>query len=183
MAFCKKCGQQIEDDAVFCPKCGANNGAAPKTVPQQPQMANSKQLHCPNCRSANLTPTTESSVTGAISKSYAGVSATSVSNIHRTYWMCGNCGNKFRSIPSLQEEIAKVKKETMVSIAAAIICGIIALILFSKIKENPVNIMFIGGLAVLAGAVAIVGFAYIFVYKSKEKKLTAELDYLNKNCF
>ena len=26
MAYCKKCGAQIDNDAVYCPSCGANQG-------------------------------------------------------------------------------------------------------------------------------------------------------------
>jgi uncharacterized membrane protein len=35
MAFCNKCGAQVEDNAVFCPTCGAQNPtAAPAPGPQ-----------------------------------------------------------------------------------------------------------------------------------------------------
>lgn len=34
MAFCKKCGAQLEDGAKFCPKCGATQEqAAPQAAP------------------------------------------------------------------------------------------------------------------------------------------------------
>lgn len=34
MAFCKKCGAQLEDGAKFCPKCGATQEeAAPQVAP------------------------------------------------------------------------------------------------------------------------------------------------------
>ena len=26
MAYCKKCGAELDDEAVFCPKCGAQQG-------------------------------------------------------------------------------------------------------------------------------------------------------------
>jgi len=28
--FCKNCGQEMAEDAVFCPKCGTNQGTEPK---------------------------------------------------------------------------------------------------------------------------------------------------------
>ena len=31
MAFCKKCGAQIDDQAVVCPKCGVAQGAGMST--------------------------------------------------------------------------------------------------------------------------------------------------------
>ena len=36
--YCKKCGSEIADDAVFCSKCGAMQGAAAQqTQPQTGQ--------------------------------------------------------------------------------------------------------------------------------------------------
>lgn len=32
MAFCKNCGNQIDDNTVICPSCGANQNTAPQTT-------------------------------------------------------------------------------------------------------------------------------------------------------
>ena len=32
MAFCKNCGNQIDDNTVICPSCGANPNTAPQTT-------------------------------------------------------------------------------------------------------------------------------------------------------
>lgn len=32
MAFCKNCGNQIDDNIVICPSCGANQNIAPQTT-------------------------------------------------------------------------------------------------------------------------------------------------------
>lgn len=32
MAFCKNCGNQIDDNIVICPSCGANQNTAPQTT-------------------------------------------------------------------------------------------------------------------------------------------------------
>ena len=34
MAFCKQCGQQIDDNAVVCPNCGAAQQENPQVTPQ-----------------------------------------------------------------------------------------------------------------------------------------------------
>lgn len=37
MAFCTKCGKQLNDGVKFCPGCGANQSAADNSAPEQPQ--------------------------------------------------------------------------------------------------------------------------------------------------
>ena len=32
MAFCKNCGNQIDDNTVICPSCGANQNTTPQTT-------------------------------------------------------------------------------------------------------------------------------------------------------
>lgn len=43
MAFCKKCGTQMDDAAQFCPSCGATqNGSAPAVNNEQQDIADNK---------------------------------------------------------------------------------------------------------------------------------------------
>ena len=32
MAYCKKCGSEIDDQAVICPRCGVSQNSAPQVV-------------------------------------------------------------------------------------------------------------------------------------------------------
>lgn len=34
--FCKKCGTELEDGTVYCPKCGADQTASDTETPAQP---------------------------------------------------------------------------------------------------------------------------------------------------
>lgn len=58
--FCEKCGSQIPDDAVFCPKCGAKQEVAGNQAQNQQQASGAQQsgllagpeaqeLKCPGC--------------------------------------------------------------------------------------------------------------------------------------
>ncbi|MCL5680556.1 MAG: zinc ribbon domain-containing protein [Candidatus Thermoplasmatota archaeon] len=58
--FCRKCGSQIPDDSVFCPKCGAPQNGGSQTSSQSPKPASDeneilKEMKCPNC-GAPLSP-------------------------------------------------------------------------------------------------------------------------------
>lgn len=102
MSYCTNCGKEITEGVAFCPECGTRQGV------QQPVRRNTSprgRLHCPSCRSTNLTPIIESSSTigsvGRISKNIA-VTGTNVNN--KTFWMCQDCGHKFRNLEDLIEE-------------------------------------------------------------------------------
>ena len=44
MKFCQKCGNQLNDDAIFCDKCGTRVASAPA-----PTTKNNDQNKCPYC--------------------------------------------------------------------------------------------------------------------------------------
>lgn len=102
MSFCPNCGKEITGGAAFCPECGTKQGG------QSPVRRNTTprgRLHCPSCRGMNLTPVIESSSTigsvGRISKNVA-VTGTNVKN--KSFWMCQECGHKFRNLEDMIEE-------------------------------------------------------------------------------
>ncbi len=179
MAFCQKCGKEVETGVAFCPSCG-NNIVAPASSSEPTNTA--KKLHCPNCKSYNFTITTESSVNGAVTTGKR-IKTTSVSNTHRNYWVCSDCGTKFRNIQSLEEEIKKEKN----SPAWCAVFTVLALAYFVytlvAMASNPMAKYMLMYPRFISFIIAIVCFIFIFVYKKKLKKLKEELEYLKVNCF
>ncbi len=148
-------------------------------------MAN--KLHCPNCKSTNITITTESSVNSGVTAHHGTVSTTSVSNTHRNFWICSDCGTKFRNIQSLEEEIQKTKKTPIILGVIGLVGAIISILfLITGISaiagNNPFGFMailwFFGGMIVSSvfGIVALVAL-------NKTNKMKKELAYLKEKCF
>lgn len=56
--YCKKCGAELPQNAVFCPKCGMNlaeKEASPNDPPTHPSSTSSStKLRCPKCHSYNV---------------------------------------------------------------------------------------------------------------------------------
>lgn len=183
MAFCSKCGATMDNDVVFCPSCGAK----PTTAQPQPQsITQSRQtvkLHCPQCRSTNISINTESSVDGALTTSRGALSATKVSNTHRNFWFCKECGTKFRNIQNLEEEIVKTEKSRKLCMVVSIIAAIISAFLIIKSLEEPVLGFLMLSYTIVPVVFAVVCFCFIFVYKGRVKKMKAECDWLKRNCF
>ena len=184
--FCSKCGQQIEENSPFCSKCGNPTGAkspVANNVSQQVRSGAANKLHCPNCKSHNISITTESSVSGAVTTSYGNMAATSVSNTHRNFWICTDCGTKFRNIQNLEEEIAKTRKSQTIVKVVSIIAIIIFVLMLVMLLDNPFMVLFLGSFMFVSFVVAIVCFCFIFVYGKRARKMEAERDYLKQNCF
>ncbi|MBR4295962.1 MAG: zinc-ribbon domain-containing protein [Clostridia bacterium] len=175
MPFCTKCGSEVSNEAKFCTSCG---NTMSENTPATPE--NAKKLHCPNCKSHNLTVTTESSVGSAISTG-RNVRTTVVSNTHRNYWVCSDCGMKFRNIQSLEEEIQKNRNNPIWATVFAIIAALIFLYLTS-ISNSFMGVM-MTGYRIISLMITVICFIYIFVYKNRNKKMKEELEYLKKNCF
>ena len=211
MAFCTKCGSNIAEDAVFCNNCGnPRNGAtaasayAPPVAPAPAPAPNPVYaapvaptpnpvgaapvrprgtLHCPNCKSTNLSPVVETSIDGALTTSRGNISATRVNNTHRNYWMCSSCGNKFRNIQNLQEEIVKMEKSVVTAVIFTVIAAILCII-FCMLADAAGFLGFLyWSFIIFTGLFAIVSFCYIFVYKGRANKMKQELAYLQQYCF
>lgn len=176
MKFCSNCGQQIEDSTKFCPHCGnAQSVAAP-----QPFVPGGKQLHCPKCRGTQLSPIVETDVQGgfAVNRSVGrkwGASAVDLKSTHRNYWMCGQCGHKFRNIDSLDEEIAVQAKAQRSCVYSGILFAVLALLALILGGGMDIAVLLIPLLLLFGGL-------WLW-FRSKVTKLTQEKDYLEQNCF
>ena len=137
--------------------------------------SNAKKLHCPNCKSHNISISTESSVGGAVTSTHGNMSVTSVSNTHRNFWFCADCGTKFRNIQNLEEEINKCKYTHFIGWIIGVICAFIFII---GINNSPIGFLLFPFLIA-----AIVFIIMGFVSKSKLEKKKKELEYLKENCF
>ena len=153
--------------------------------PVQNPNAQRQRLHCPQCKSHNITITTESSVDGAVTthSSNGRYSSTRVSNTHRNFWVCSDCGTKFRNIQNLEEEIKSNKKAIKTCIITTVISFIVSLFFIINIISKPFSVIFFGAMAGFSSIFTIVAFVYIFVYKSRVAKMEAERQYLIENCF
>ena len=188
MAFCSRCGNAVEAGSAFCANCGAPQKTAPAHAyaqPAAPAYAHSTprngKLHCPSCKGVQLSPVVETSINGALTSSHGNLSSTRVSNIHRNYWMCNTCGEKFRNIQNLQEEIVYTEKCAKTGIIMTIISTILFLILI--LFGDKVALFLFLPFVITVGLFAIVSFFLIFSYKNKAKKLREELGYLKHYCF
>lgn len=123
MRYCPNCGNQLAEETRFCPTCGTEQQNGQKPI--QRNTGTRKRLHCPNCRSTNLTPVIESTSTigsvGRISKNIA-LTETNVNN--KSFWMCQECGHKFRNLEDLIQENERTYK--MGKIYFRVIYGMLA---------------------------------------------------------
>lgn len=176
MKFCNNCGKQIDDTIKFCPHCGS----AQSDAASQAFVPGGRQLHCPKCRSIQLSPIVETDVQGgyAINRSVGrkwGASAIDLKSTHRNYWMCGQCGHKFRNIDSLEEEIAVQEKAQRSCVYSSILFVVLALL--AMISGGGMDI------AVLLIPLLLMFGCFWLWFRSKVTKLTQEKKYLEKNCF
>lgn len=179
MSYCRHCGSEIVDNTIFCPNCGQNQNTP--TAPAHQSRSNSgKRLHCPNCRSLSISPVVETEVSSGLTMSHSvtrksSISSTGLYNTHRNYWICSECGHKFRNLQNLEEELAKNisnVKRAIIGIVLVIVIMIVSLIV------NGLNILHILMLPALAFIIAAVG-----ITRNKIAKLKTERAYLKKNCF
>lgn len=182
MQVCPNCQSTVAEGAKFCTKCGTRMEVHQTDTPVKPTAG---RMHCPNCKSTHFTPIVESSVNGAMTTSSRNgrMSHTTMTNTHRNYWMCSDCGTKFRNIQNLEEEIALESKKPKVYTICTIIFAILALYLIIEIARNPWSVFLMGSFAAFASIGTLVFFIFIFKAKKNIDKLTAELGHLKYHCF
>lgn len=179
MSFCPNCGKELVEGVSFCSNCGygLQSSGTPK---RQSRPANSRQLHCPECRSTSISPVVETEITGGTSLNHSfskknSVSSMQFNNTHRNYWMCSNCGCKFRNLQNLEEELKTNQGLVKRGIVGTILLAILTLLWIVTIGFEFFSILMI--FIILMVVVAI------FILKNRVTKLSEERAYLKKNCF
>ncbi len=182
---CPNCNANLPDGSAFCTSCGTKIGtAAPQQTPTN--HVQSRKLHCPNCKSHNIAISTESSITAATTVGQGNFASTMVSNNHKNFWFCSDCGTKFRNIQNLEEEIAKENKSLIVYYIGSPVAFILFIVLLIVNNNYFGDWGFLTPLIsafIFTSVIAVVFFIAIFFTKSKIKKLNAEREYLKVNCF
>lgn len=179
MSYCQFCGNELEDGALFCSTCGKSQQTAPKPA-RRVRNASAKHLHCPNCGSSELSAVVESEISGGMSVNHSftrktGVSSHKFNNTHRNYWMCKDCGHKFRNLQNLEEELAAQQKLVKNALYGVILLAVLGIFC-------SVTIGFGFTMLFLLPVIIIVACS-LFVIKGRISKLEDERVYLKQNCF
>ena len=102
---------------------------------------------------------------------------------HRNYWMCQICGNKFRNIQNLAAEIKSEGNKMRAMLIMGSLLLIMTIIIGVLLANKPrMAILLVFPLVLMAGttiATLLIGFISMF----SVKKMTAEKEYLEANCF
>jgi len=196
--FCGKCGEQIPDDSQACPNCGTRTGGS-SVIPSVPVSAG---VSCPDCGSKNLQTIVESNTSGSgggygTGKGCLGFllfgplgllcgscgSKAKVTTTNKTFWVCQDCGHKFRNTEELLQE---TKKQLILGAGLGILLAIatvcfIALWPMARADEGKsVDKLFIpliiGSLALTAATIAL----YI-KYKNDYDKIKAQHEENQRN--
>lgn len=181
MKPCPKCNTLLNDNVMFCSNCGTN-------VSQQPVInrvtGTSGRLHCPRCKSAEITPVVETTSSGAVgSRVTKNISVASTYHSTKSFWMCNHCGHKFRNIEDWEEEIATLRRTG--NFVILLFCGLegIVVALFLLVTLLSGNFIFFPCVVMCA---AMFVFSFRYQKKSLQKrlaKLGEECNQLKHDCF
>ncbi len=210
MKFCPRCGAQYSEGSRFCKQCGAQlpPSAVSPVSTRPPVVGGRGGLHCsnPNCKSTVLTPIVETATNTTTSGGgYSGAKGclgyllfgpcgllcgncgnsrtTTTQSTNRTYWVCQQCGNKFRNLQDLEKELEGVKKKTKMLPVAAVALAIPVIFLwwFINHENAPSEAVAVSGV-VTALVIAMLVVLTIVQY-TQTKRLTQERDALMRRCF
>lgn len=129
------------------------------------QNGETKRLKCPSCNSTNLQYVTETETKVETSGGYSGSKGflgylflgplgllcgncgksqkTTVTDEHKHFWVCSDCGCKFPALEDLELEIQK-KKNALKGVGSIFVCCLILVIMGILIDYSLLKIMGIG---------------------------------------
>ncbi len=189
---CSNCGTMNHSINKFCSSCGFELSNS-VTVP----INREKFLNCPNCGSDNLHPITEYNTTtsgggygagkgclGYILLGPLGLlcgacgSSSKTTSTSKTFWICGNCGNKFRNRQDeIKEDLAEINQKVSfmkVSIPIGIIACIFLLCMSMWLPTVMYNDDIVPFLTVLSIVSLVLNISFI-PFKNKLQRKQAEL--------
>lgn len=155
-----------------------------------------KQICCPSCKSTHLQAIVETSTSvrttennyslgkGVIGRLLFGTPGlllgsvgqkqrTHVDTQNRNYWICSDCGNKFRNIEDWREEINHKEQAAKVNLVLTIIFSVIAVMFFTGGEVSTI----IGVIFLIIGAAKAITF---LLSKIRIQKELRELENLEK---
>lgn len=179
MSFCPNCGTELDEGTRFCGNCGHSLQAISSSQKRN-HLSNSKRMHCPECKSNDISPIVETEISSGTSFNHSfskrnSVSTMQFNNTHRNYWMCSNCGCKFRNIQNLEAEIKNTQN--------IVIRGIIGIILWAVFTFFITTVSGFGFISALNILLILLFVAAIIYLNNRIAKLTEEKAYLKKHCF
>lgn len=190
MNYCPTCGTQLHDNAAFCENCGTRLSGASEPIPSAVPTRNTggRKLHCPECGGTSLAPVVESTNEGGVAVSSpltrrVGVTSYSNTTTHRNYWMCQDCGHKFRNLQNLREELTRESKR----MKALLICGIIFTLLTLPFALMAASNEFLGLFLTFPVVLLAIGDILFwvgwFITRNKVAQMSEEERYLKSRCF
>lgn len=187
MKYCQSCGKQIEDGAKFCVNCGSNQSAVQQSAAIH-RNTGGHRLHCPKCKSNRLSPIVETTATGGTAvhtpiTRRTGFTTYTANSVHRNYWLCQDCGHKFRNLENLKEELTRETKQMKVGLVFSVLFGVLSLFLVILLTSEPMYLVFLS-VPTFCVFIMLIVFLCIWLFsRANTKRLTAEKEYLEKNCF
>lgn len=120
--------------------------------------SNARKLHCPNCKSYNI------------------------SVVDKDFWVCDDCKRKFRDIQEFEEEINNHKNQPMICWISGGFASFLTFLFFYLAWEPryPEDAFIVAAVPFVPAVLFIIGG---FVNKRNLEKMKKELEYLKENCF
>lgn len=203
--YCHKCGKKLDDGTKFCPDCGTeltsssaeNNAAvAPKpTESRAPISAAGKKVVCPVCRSKNLQVISEDHSVTQTKGGYSNTRGclgylllgpfgllcgnrklkTTNYNIHKTFWVCSDCGHKFRNLEDWKKELDSNRKGVkLLTILSAVLLVLSIFIMIAGSQEEFLLVFGIIGFVI--GLILGIGTAIGYFALRKQQQAYEELE-------
>lgn len=146
------------------------------------------RLHCPHCRSEHLTAVNEATQSGGIASTSritrnTGLTTYTANTVNRYYWMCRDCGHKFRNLEDLEKELVKETKNIKAYKILSIVLGIIAVIVTLLVFSNTVLLLLFGIPVLLIDTFAAIMIALWQSTKKRVEQMTKNKAYLEQHCF
>lgn len=190
MKYCPTCGTQISDSAAFCSECGTHIPGITdvKNTVQSNRRTGRKSIHCPECGSTNLAPIVESENNGGVAVSSPisqrmGMTSYSSVTTHRNYWVCQDCGYKFRNLDNLKEELTKKSKLLKPLLIIGILATVMLLLMGIILSGNKLFMVIMLPIMIPCITCDIIVWAFWVRTRREVENMTEEKRHLERHCF